>query len=96
MLHIINTLVGHKALFARFAKGDSLLFVDEAVLSLHAHSETAKALLAYTADFQYYVLEADLCARGLSAKDILTMINLVDYVGFVNLTIEHAVIKTWN
>jgi len=96
MLHIISTRMEHEVLFARIAKGDALLFIADAVLCLHKNSQAAKAILAYCQHFQGYVLEADLLARGLALDELLPEIRLVDYQGFVNLTVEHEVVKTWN
>jgi len=96
MLHIIATTAGHDTLFKRIAPGDTLLFIADAVLSLHKNSLSAKKLLAYCPHFKCYALEADLLARGLTADDILAEIKQVDYSGFVTLTVENAVIKTWN
>ncbi|RLA23605.1 MAG: sulfurtransferase complex subunit TusB [Gammaproteobacteria bacterium] len=96
MLHIISTTSGHEILFARIAPGDTLLFIASAVTGLHKKSLSAQKLLAYCQYFHCYVLEADLLARGLTADDILADVKLVDYPGFVTLTLEHKVIKTWN
>ncbi|GAW87684.1 conserved hypothetical protein [Bathymodiolus platifrons methanotrophic gill symbiont] len=96
MLHIISTTAGHEVLFERIAKGDTLLFIASAVLSLHKNSLSAEKLLPYCAHFHCYVLEEDLLARGLDADDILAEIKRVDYPGFVSLTVENEVIKTWN
>ena len=96
MLHLINTSTDLDTLLARFAKGDSLLFMAEAVLCLHAKARASQLLLAYQADFQCYVLEADLLARGLLVEELLPMLSVVDYAGFVKLTIDNTVIKTWS
>ena len=97
MLHIISANTGYEVLFERFAKeGDALLFVENAVLCLHKNSQSAKTILAYCQHLQCYALEADLLARGLGLDEILPEITRVDYQGFVSLTVEHEVIKTWD
>jgi len=96
MLHIISTNLGHDILFERIGQGDTLLFVASAVLSLHRNSQAAKIILAYCQHSHCYALQADLLARGLSIEEILPEVQLVDYQGFVSLTVEHEVIKTWN
>ena len=96
MLHIISVNTGYEVLFERFTKGDALLFVDNAVLCLHKNSRLAKTILHYCEHFQCYTLEADLLARGLALGEILPEITMVDYQGFVSLTVEYEVIKTWN
>ena len=96
MLHIISTNSDHEVLFQRIDKGDSLLFVANAVLSLHKNSQSAKTISAYCQDFECYALAADLLARGLALDKTPPEITIVDYQGFVSLTVEHAVIKSWN
>jgi len=96
MLHIISTCMGHEVLFARIARGDVLLFVESAVLCLHKNSQAAQTILANNQQFQLYALQADLLARGLTADKIISEVSIVDYQGFVALTLEHKVIKTWN
>ena len=96
MLHIITTTTGHEVLLQRISFGDALLFVESAVLSLHKNSQSAQILSPHLQYFQCYALEADLLARGLAADKILAEVAVVDYQGFVALTVEHAVIKTWN
>ena len=96
MLHIVSINSGHKALFERMTKGDALLFIASSVLCLHKNSHSAKTISAYCQDFKCYALEADLLARGLASDETLPEITTVDYQGFVSLTVEHEVIKTWN
>jgi tRNA 2-thiouridine synthesizing protein B len=95
MLHIISTSSEHEVLFARIAPGDALLFIGSAVLCLHKSSQAAKSISASSQQFQYYALQPDLLARGLAADDIISDISIVDYQGFVTLTLAHKVIKSW-
>ncbi|OQK17169.1 hypothetical protein AU255_04530 [Methyloprofundus sedimenti] len=96
MLHIISISSGHEVLFERIARGDVLLFIESAVLCLHKNSQAAQAILANNQQFEFHALQADLLARGLTADKIISGINIVDYQGFVTLTLTHKVIKTWS
>lgn len=96
MLHIISTNTGHQVLFERIAEGDALIFVESAVLCLHKKSQSAQQILATNKQFQYYALQSDVLARGLSADTIIAEVKIVNYPYFVTLTVEHQVIKTWN
>ena len=96
MLHILNQRVEHDVFFQRIAQGDALIFVGSAVLALHSKAQAADQLKQYCQNFQCYVLEPDLLARGLAHDEIIVDIKPVDYSGFVTLTTEHEVIKTWN
>ena len=47
-------------------------------------------MLSDAADkLRFYVLGPDLTARGLSEKDIMKGIEVIDYDGFVDLVVEH-------
>ncbi|MCF7970345.1 MAG: sulfurtransferase complex subunit TusB [Methylococcaceae bacterium] len=96
MLHIVNERVECDVFFQRIAKGDALIFVGSAVLCLHSNAQNADQLKQCLQNFQCYVLEPDLLARGLAQDEIIADIKPVDYSGFVTLTIEHEVIKAWN
>ena len=96
MLHIISAAVDYEVLFARIAEGDAILFVAGGVLSLYKNSQSAKLIKPYCQQFHFYALETDILARGLALEDVLSEIRMVDYPGFVSLTLEHKVIKTWN
>ncbi len=95
MLHIISSTTGQDVLFERVAKGDVVLFVADAVLGLQKNSQLAIKLRLYAVQFECYALEPDMLARGIDLDDGLTLITVVDYPGFVSLTVKHAVIKTW-
>lgn len=43
-----------------------------------------------------YVLADDLEARGIVLQKLVPGINAVDYRGFVELTLENAVIQSWH
>jgi len=42
------------------------------------------------------VLQADMLARGLRENELIAGLQIIDYSGFVDLTVAHKVIKTWN
>lgn len=96
MLHIITAKVELDILLARIAKDDVLLFISNAVLSLHKYALSAQKIALHCTDFKCYALEADLLARGLLPEDVLSDISIIDYQSFITLTIDHEVIKTWN
>ncbi len=96
MLHILNKRVEQDVFFQRIAQGDALIFVGSAVLCLHKNAQNADQLKQYCQEFPCYALEPDLLARGLGHDEIITDIKWLDYSGFVTLTTQHEVIKTWN
>ena len=42
-----------------------------------------------------YVLGPDLKARGLDKSSLISNIEIIDYKGFVNLTVENEKIQNW-
>jgi len=72
--------------------GDDLLLLQDGVLAALAQGEWSEKLLNSPATIS--VLKDDIAARGLS-EQILTDFPLVDYNGFVELTIRHPQQLTW-
>lgn len=94
VLHIVNqnaTATLSQCLL-RMAGMDSLLLIEDGVYAVCKGCNSALLL----ADRPTYVLEADLTARGLTREQCLTNIVLVDYNGFVALTVDHAQVLSWN
>ncbi len=42
-----------------------------------------------------YALESDLAARGLVDSPLLAGTKIVDYAGFVDLTVAHSPVMAW-
>jgi tRNA 2-thiouridine synthesizing protein B len=42
-----------------------------------------------------FALSPDLEARGFGAADVLEKVQLVDYAGFVELTVSHRLTQSW-
>jgi len=96
MLHIVNKRIELDVFFQRIAEGDCVLFIGSAVLGLHKNSKYAAELETYTESYQCYALEPDFLARGLRHDEISEQITVVSYSGFVNLTVDNKVTKTWS
>ena len=52
-------------------------------------------LLKHKKNIKFYVLGPDLKARGLDKSSLISNIEIIDYKGFVNLTIENEKIQNW-
>ncbi|HPQ95553.1 MAG: sulfurtransferase complex subunit TusB [Thiothrix sp.] len=99
MLHIVN-----KSPFERNAlesclgyalAGDSILLIEDAVVGVVAGNRFAGLLTAALADRHICVLREDLVARGIPDERVLEGIRLVDYAGFVELTVENDRTQSW-
>jgi tRNA 2-thiouridine synthesizing protein B len=47
------------------------------------------------ANISFFVLGPDLKARGLSEGNVVEGVKVVDYNGFVDLTVEHDSVQSW-
>ena len=97
-LHIIN-----KSPFERVAlhsclqyaqAGDGLLLIEDAVVAVVAGTVHAAQLAQAMTDKAVYALSPDLAARGLLDK-VIDGVILVDYAGFVDITVEYASTQSW-
>lgn len=92
MLHIINQSPFNSSALQnciRVAQAkDVILLIEDAVFA-------AIDFPAQKNELTIYALESDIQARGLSEK-ISPSIQLIDYSGFVDLTIQHTPIQTWS
>lgn len=99
MLHIVN-----KSPFERNAMdsclkhakaGDAILMIEDAAVGAVDGSTIAGDIKAALADKTVYVLGGDLAARGMSEDRIVDGIKVVDYAGFVDLTVENEKTQSW-
>ncbi len=95
MLHIISQSPLADAVFDRIDDGDVVIFIENAVLCLHRDGRFAELLNRKQKLIRMYVLLVDLEARGIALQKLVSGIEAVDYTGFVELTIENAVIQSW-
>lgn len=76
-------------------KGSAVLMIEDGIYG--AMKGTIKSSLVTDAmgDISFYVLGADLKARGISEDQIIDGVNVVDYNGFVDLVAEHDTTQSW-
>jgi tRNA 2-thiouridine synthesizing protein B len=77
------------------AKGGSVLMIEDGVYG--AMKGTAKSAVVEDAkgDLSFYVLGPDLKARGIDESKLIDGVTVVDYSGFVNLTVENDKVQAW-
>ena len=95
MLHIISQVPIEAAIIGRIDSGGTIILIEDAVLSTLRLGEMAEQWLGLLEYHRVCVLEADLDARGVSKGEIVDGLEVVDYRGFVELTVENAVIHSW-
>ena len=96
MLHLIYQSPLESATLERTACGDSLLFLGNALFRLLKTATQATELEQISKTHSLFVLEDEIQIRGIDSCDLVTGITVINYEGFVNLTIENASIHTWN
>lgn len=91
MLHIINKSPFNSDAYMscmRFAQtNDVILLIEDGVIAALQHAKMDQPVV--------YALEADLRARGLLDR-VLPNIQLINYNGFVDLTVRHYPIQNWS
>ncbi len=99
MLHTVNKSPFEKTSLSsclRFAQSnDAILLYEDGVYAALKNGKFAALLADILVEKKLYVLEPDLNARGFKAEQVLEGIQLVDYAGFVDLTLAHSSVQAW-
>ncbi|MGF1737893.1 sulfurtransferase complex subunit TusB [Photobacterium satsumensis] len=96
MLHIFTRSPFQSQAFSEAAtiisKNDSILLIQDAVIA--ATVENTPIFQFHEAGVKIYLLSEDIIARGLQAK-LKLEVNVVDYKGFVGLTVDNETQMKW-
>lgn len=96
MLYLISQSPIDLAIFERLGVGDDVLFLGKAVLNLLQKGSLSKVLTPLLEQHQLYALADDLEVRGINSAELLKGLLVIDYIGFVDLTIKNPLIQTWS
>jgi len=77
------------------AKGSSVLMIEDGVYGAMKGTEKSAAVDSAKGDISFYVLGPDLKARGISEDKLIDGIKVVDYSGFVSLTVDNDKVQAW-
>lgn len=98
MLHTVNKSPYTKNSLdtcLRLAKeGSAILLIEDGVYAAVTGSEITPKVETAMKKFTFYALGADLDARGIQDR-VIEGINVVDYAGFVDLTVENSGVQSW-
>ena len=98
MLHIVN-----KSPFERNAldacirvatEGSSVLLIEDGIYASMKNTTVAPQVSGATG-VKFFVLGADLDARGMKEENVIDGIDIVDYARFVDLVAEHDNVQSW-
>lgn len=98
MLHIINksplqtsTL---DSCLALAQPGSALLLIEDGIYAATAGSAAEARMRQACSTLKVYALQPDMDARGVTAR-LIDGVTLVDYGGFVDLTVEYRTSHSW-
>jgi len=99
MLHTVNKSPFEKTSLdscLRFAQeGSAILLLEDGVYAAMRGSATEDKMIAAGNRHKIFVLGPDLKARGLALENVIEGIEMVDYGGFVDLTVCHDNVQSW-
>ena len=76
-------------------KGAAILLIEDGVYAAFDGTVVAEPVPAAMADHKIYVLGPDVSARGMSEKNVIDGVKVVDYGGFVDLVAEYDKVQSW-
>jgi tRNA 2-thiouridine synthesizing protein B len=98
MLHIVNKSSFQTSTLdtcLRMAQpGHALLLIEDGVYAATAGSAAEAKVRTACTTLKVYALQPDMDARGMTGK-LIDGVTLVDYSGFVDLTVEHQTSNSW-
>ena len=98
-LHTINKSPFEKnsldACLRLAAKGSSVLLIEDGVYGAMQGTVKSAAIESANGDISFYVLGPDLKARGISEDKLIDGFKVVDYSGFVSLTVDNDKVQAW-
>lgn len=77
------------------AKGGSVLLIEDGVYGAMKGTSKSDMVTNAMKDLTFYVLGPDLKARGVDEGKLIDGVKVVDYSGFVNLTVENGKAQAW-
>lgn len=96
VLHLISQSPIATAVLARIDTGDSVVFLENALLRILRNGDLSDSLSALLNKNRLYVLSDDLIIRGIAVDELVNGIEVIDYEGLVELTVKHRLIQTWS
>lgn len=76
-------------------KGSGILLIEDGVIAAMDGGDLSATVSAAAGDKSIYVLGPDLDARGLGDRKLVEGVKVVDYDGFVDLTLEYHTVQSW-
>ena len=98
MLHIVNKspfqTTTLKTCLSMAQPGSAVLLIEDGVYGATTGTEMEALVRQASTAVKFYALQPDMDARGITAK-LLDGVTLVDYGGFVDLTLQYSTAHSW-
>ena len=75
-------------------KGSEVILIEDGVYSAVKGGNKA-SVIENAGDINFYVLSADIKARGIDESRLIDGVKVVDYSGFVELTVKNDKVSSW-
>ncbi|MDP1772828.1 MAG: sulfurtransferase complex subunit TusB [Methylobacter sp.] len=96
MLHLIFQSPIESAILERIDSGDIVVFLENAVLRTLQNSAISNTLAQQLGRNRLCVLSDDIAVRGIAPDELVQGIEVIDYAGLVELTVNNPVIQSWS
>jgi len=96
VLHLIFQSPVETAILERIDSGDVVVFLENAVLRILQNSSKSSALTHLLNSNRLCVLSDDLAVRGIDADELAKGVEVIDYPGLVELTVNNPLIQSWS
>lgn len=87
-----NTL---ESCVSKASKGSSVILYEDGVYSAVKGGAKSGVIESAMGDVSFYVLGPDVKARGLDESKLIDGVKVVDYSGFVELTVNNDKVASW-
>ena len=77
------------------AKGSSVLMMEDGIYGAMKGTKASDMVSGAMGDISFYVLGPDLKARGIDESKLIDGIKVVDYSGFVQLSVDNDKVQAW-
>jgi tRNA 2-thiouridine synthesizing protein B len=95
VLHLVFQSPIEIAVLERIDSGDVVVFLENAVLRVLQNSVISDALTRQVGKNRFCVLSDDIAIRGINPNELIEGLEVIDYAGLVELTVNNAVIQSW-
>jgi len=96
VLHLIFQSPIESAILERIDSGDIVVFLENAVLRTLQNSAISNTLAQQLGRNRLCVLSDDIAVRGIIPDELVQGIEVIDYAGLVELTVNNPVIQSWS